>query len=215
MVPIPNSMTTMMSNLKTIALISLLRNTTNDTTATTPSGFKTIFLGQDNVPVSILTIALLTEPTWKKSAYFDSLSLILRNHRDGVSVSDLSSVVSTELPIYTTTVFVEATAIRDSIMANALSVTNLIGTTFPKGSDNISKVSVSTALNDRTDDLSFMYVSCTVNGKLVDSGIKESPFHAQFCLKLPHSSFDKATDKVAAIDTSVRVIDTTLKPPRT
>ena len=64
-------MATSMSNPNTNALISLLRNATNDTTATTAAGFKTIFLGQDNVLVSILTIVPLTEPTWKKSSWFD------------------------------------------------------------------------------------------------------------------------------------------------
>ena len=64
-------MTTPMNNPTTNALISLLRNATNDTTATTAAGFKTIFLGQDNILVSILTIVPITDPTWKKSSWFD------------------------------------------------------------------------------------------------------------------------------------------------
>ena len=89
-------------------------------------------------------------------------------------------------------------------------MTNLVGTIFLKGSDNVAKVPASTSLNNRTDGLSFVRVSCTVNGTLVDSRIKQSPFHTQFCLKLPKSSYDKAIDKVTAIDTPVRVIGSTL-----
>lgn len=65
MAPIPNSTTTTMSNPNTNALISLLRNATNDT-ATTTTGFKTIFLGQKSVPVSIITIIPLTDPPGRK-----------------------------------------------------------------------------------------------------------------------------------------------------
>ena len=117
MAPILDSTTTTMSNPHTNAPISLLLNTTNDATSSTAASFKTIFLGQDNVPVSILTIASLTDPTQKKNSCFDSLALMLRNRMEGASISDLSSVVSTELHIDTTTAFVEATAVRDSITA--------------------------------------------------------------------------------------------------
>ena len=97
-------------------------------------------------------------------------------------------------------------------MAQSLYVTNLVGTTFFKCSGNVVKAPDSTALKDLIDHLSFVRVSCTVNGKLVNSRIKQSPFHTQFCLKLPQSSYDKATDKVTSINTPVRIIGTTLKP---
>ena len=98
-------------------------------------------------------------------------------------------------------------------MGQSLYVTNLVGTTFFKCSDNVVKAPDSTALKDLIDHLSFMRVSCTVNGKLVNSRIKQSPFHTQFCLKLPQSSYDKATDKATSINTPVRIIGITLKPP--
>ena len=54
-----------MSNPNTNALISLLRNTTNDTTITTATSYKIIFLSQDYIPVSILIITPFTEHIWK------------------------------------------------------------------------------------------------------------------------------------------------------
>ena len=140
---------------------------------------------------------------------------MLRNHMEDVRISDLTSAVTTELPIGTTTAFVEAIAVKGSIATQSLSVTNLVGTESLKCNSNVAKASTYTALKDRTDDLSFVRANCTVNGALIDSRIKQSPFHTQFYLKLSQSSYDKATYKVIAIDSPVKVIDTTTKPPGT
>ena len=109
--------------------------------------------------------------------------------------------------------FVEAIAVKDSITTQSLYVTNSVGTESLKCNGNVANASTYTALKDRTDDLSFVRATCTVNEALIDSRIKQSPFHTQFYLKLSQSSYDKATYKVIAIDSSVKVIDTTTKPP--
>ena len=66
MAPSLNLTTTTMSNPNTNALLSFLRNGTSDR-GTTAAGFRTVYLGQDNLPVSILDIVPITDPTWKKS----------------------------------------------------------------------------------------------------------------------------------------------------
>ena len=62
MVPSLNPTTTTMNNPNTNTLLSLLRNGTRDS-GTTATDFKTIYLGQDNLPVSILDVAPITDPT--------------------------------------------------------------------------------------------------------------------------------------------------------
>ena len=62
MAPNLNLTTATMSNPNTNALISLLRNGIKDN-RTAAADFKTVYLGQDNLPVSILNIVPITSPT--------------------------------------------------------------------------------------------------------------------------------------------------------
>ena len=195
--------TTTMSNPNTNALISLLRNSTRDN-STTAAGFKTVYLGQDNLPVSILEIAPITDPAWKKNACYESFSLTLRKHMEDINISDLTCVVANELPIDTTSAFVEASAIKDKIMAQAINVSNLTGCAFLKSNGNLAKVPTSLSVDDRTEDLSFVRVSCTLDGASIDPRVKQDPFVTQFCLKLPQSSYNKTSKEVTAIDNPVK-----------
>ena len=67
-----------MSNPNINALLSMIRNSAVTPNATA-AGFKTVYVGHDRLPMSILTIDPLMDPTWRRSACFDSLE------RDGKS----------------------------------------------------------------------------------------------------------------------------------
>ena len=79
----------------------------------------------------------------------------------------------------------EANLIKDSIVVQILDVSNLVGTAFLNSNGNITKAPVSSPLKDRTEDLSFVRVSCIVDKSVVDSRIVQCPFRTHFCLKLP------------------------------
>ena len=85
MVPTLILPTTTMSNPYTNALLSILRNSAI-TPSATASGFKTVYVGQDRLPVSILTIDSLTDLTWKRSACFDSLANGINSHLEDFTV---------------------------------------------------------------------------------------------------------------------------------
>ena len=188
-----------MSNPNTNALVSILRNSAT-TPSATAAGFKTVYVGQDRLPVIILNISPLTDPTWKRSACFDSLAHGMTSHLEDFTVSDLTTVVVIELHIDTTTAFVGACSIKDIIMRETCNVSNLAGIAFLKGNGTIADAPKSLDLKDRTEDLSFIRVSCILEGSVIDGRIKQSPYRTQFCLKLPQSSYDSGTKIITSID---------------
>ena len=94
MAPTLFPLSTTMSNPNTNALLSMLRNYAV-TPSATAAGFKTVYIEQDRLPVSILIIALLTDPTWKRSVCFDSLVHMMTSHLEDFTISDLTTVVVT------------------------------------------------------------------------------------------------------------------------
>ena len=99
----------------------------------------------------------------------------MRKHMEDISISDLTSVVANELPIDITNAFVEATAIKDTIMSQGFNVSNLSGVSFLKSNGNLVKLPTSLDIADRTEDLSFVRVGCTLDGTSIDSRVKQPP----------------------------------------
>ena len=104
-----------------------------------------------------------------------------------ISKSFLTSVVANELPIDTTSVFVRALAVKDHLMAQVFNISTLTGSAFLKSNGNQAKVPTSLDVANCTEDLSFVRVSCTLDGALIDPRVKQPPFVTQFCLKLPQA----------------------------
>ena len=75
------------------------------------AGFKIMHVGIDKLPVIILDIDPINGNSWQKRSCFDSLTNGMRSHMNNLRIPDLATVVSTELPLDTTTTFVEATDI--------------------------------------------------------------------------------------------------------
>ena len=80
-------------------------------TKPTSAGFKVVHIRVDRLPVSILDMASLSSKSLQKSTCFDSLASAIRGHMDTLSIPDLVTVVSKEIPINSMTAYVEASDI--------------------------------------------------------------------------------------------------------
>ena len=78
----------------------------------TAAGFKTIHIGTDKLHVRILKIAPFNGKSWKKKSSFESLTTPMRSHMDNLSILDFVTVVSTEIPLDTTTAFIEVGVVK-------------------------------------------------------------------------------------------------------
>ena len=150
----------------------------------TTAGFKIVEVGTDKTLVSILEMDSINGNTCQKSC-FDCLSNAMRSHIDNIRTPDLITAVVSEIPINTTTVFVEANVVNKGVIDTVHSVSNLTGLVFLNSTGFFSKNLVSIADVDRTKDLKFFRFSCTVDANLMDDRIKQEPLFVGFCLKIP------------------------------
>ena len=119
-------------------ILALLRGTLQ-LRATTTTVFKTVYVGSNRLPVSILEMFPLSAKAWQKTSSFDSIATALCTHVENPNVSDLLNVVTMEVPLDTTTVHVEADAIEKMIPKNVLDVYNLDRFLFLNSAGNITK----------------------------------------------------------------------------
>jgi len=68
------------------------------------NGFKTIYLGKDQRPISVMKLALLEESTWKRGATFNHPAKANKGQMKNYMMADLVTVVANELPISTESV---------------------------------------------------------------------------------------------------------------
>ena len=101
-----------MSNPNTNALMTMLNGAFRKSKPTA-AGFKIVHIGVDRLPVSILDMASLSSKYWQKSTCFDSLANAMRGHMDTLNISDLVTAVSSEIPVDSTTAYVEASRSRN------------------------------------------------------------------------------------------------------
>ena len=151
-----------MSNPNTNAVMYMLRGALRPPEATA-TGFKTVYIISDRLPVRILEMAHLTCKAWQKSSSFDSLATILWSHVDNLGILDLLTVVSTEVHLDTTTSYIEAEVIKKTVLSSILNIVNLLGVSFLNGTGGTIKTPATTDKKYRTKDMIYIRLSCTID----------------------------------------------------
>ena len=131
-----------MNNLNTNALMTML-NGAFPQSKPTAAGFKSVYIGLGMLPISILDMASLSSKYWQMSTCFDSLAKVMRGHIDTVSILELVTAVSTEIPINSTTTYVEASDMKKLIIDGVSCVTNLHGIAFINSTGGTTKAPAS------------------------------------------------------------------------
>ena len=159
-----------MSNPNTNAIMSMLQGAMEQRKPTA-AGYKIIFVGSDKLPVSILELAPLNGKAWQKKTSFDCLSSTMRSHMDNLGIPDLITAVSTDIPMDTTTSFVESNMVKQEILSRIYNVSNLTGISFLTSGGSQAETPASIDNKDRTKDLSYIRLSCTIDTHDVDKRI--------------------------------------------
>ena len=118
-----------MTNTNTTAFVTLLNDTVRDPKPTA-AGFKIVYIGKDKYPLSVLEMTPVEADRWKKSALFESLSATIRGWEDMQNTADLVIVMSQEIPIDVTSVFIESSRAKADIIASTKTVCNLSNLAF-------------------------------------------------------------------------------------
>ena len=95
---------------------------------------------------------------------------------DNLSILDLITSVSTEIPMDTTTSFVEPNVVKLEILSRIYDVSNLSGVSFLTFRGSQAKTPVSIDNKDRNKDLAYVRLSCTIDAHDVDKRIYKNQF---------------------------------------
>jgi len=61
--------------------------------------FKVVHLGKDQRPISVMKLAAMEDPSWKRGATFNHLEKAMRGQLTNYTMADLVMIVANELPI--------------------------------------------------------------------------------------------------------------------
>jgi len=105
----------------------ILRNQSSRTTSssTNLSGMKTVFVGKDQHPVTIMQMAHVNDPAGKKAASFENLCNNAHSFSEAHSIADIMALIANEIPMDTGAAFQEAQAATTKIMEDVFNVDNL------------------------------------------------------------------------------------------
>ena len=161
-----------MTFTNTNVLMSMLNNAVRAETKPAATGFKSVYIGKEKVPMNILEMTPIDSEAWRKSTSFESLCSTMRGQVDIHSVSDLVSIISHEIPIDVNSAFIESTRIKESVISSMTVIMNLTGLAFMHSGGSTAKNLVPPKLADRHADISFIQLGCCIDGKVVDSHIE-------------------------------------------
>ena len=142
-------------------------------------------MGTNKLLVSILGMDHTNGKYWQKSSCFNSTANDMRSYTDNMVIPDLVTVFSTEILLDATTAYVEATEIKKEVFACIYDLSNISGISFLNGGGGLVKTPSSILDNNRTKNLVFIKLSCTIDATSVDDRICQELLYLSFCIKLP------------------------------
>ena len=203
----PNLLTTMSS--PNLNAASILRNQSTRTTnsfssaSTNLSGMKTVYVGKDQHPVTIMQMAHVNEVVWKKAASFENLCNTAHSLLDAHSTADIMALIAKEIPMDTGAAFQEAQAAAKVVTDNVFNIDNLHPNAFLNSDGKMLKFAPTVELSERPEDLTFFRFQCDLDGQEVDKRVTMAgDFSFQFCLRLPQHLFNVTDNTVEDISVS-------------
>ena len=118
-----------MSSTNSNILSTLRRNQTSSTSSKLNhdlSKTKTVYIGKNRHPATIMVMAPLTAPAWQKKSCFDTLRTNVYHLSDGDhKMADIVNMVMDEMPSNSNAAFQESQSTSDAVRKAILTVENL------------------------------------------------------------------------------------------
>jgi hypothetical protein len=197
-----NISTNIMSSPTIKALLARISTAANSVPSTSSlgNGYKTVYVGKDQHPVSISALDEVSAPAWKKAAGFDELTRVVFSLADTHEVADLVALISQELPIATNVAFQEAHTESVAIMKSAFDIRNLSAAAFINNAGFVIKLQ-SEDLDDRPEGIGYFRFHCDLDPAVNDKRVMQPAFNFQFSLKLPQHVYHVSDKRVEVVGT--------------
>ena len=205
----PNLLTTMSSS-PNLHAASILRNqqstrTTHSLNSDTSSlsGIKTVYVGKDQHPVTIMQMPHVNEAVWKKAASFENLCNTAQSLLEAHSTADIMALITKEIPMDTGADFQEAKVAAKMIIDNVFNIANLNPNAFLNSDGKTLKFAPTGDLSKRPEDLTFFCFQSDLDGHDIDRRVMTAgEFSFQFCLRLPQHLLNLADNTIKDISMS-------------
>ena len=145
------------------------------------SNFKVVHLGKDQRPISVMKLATMEDPSWKRGATFNYLEKAMRGQLVHYTMADLVMIVANKLPISTESAMEKAEATGEKLRSELFMVANLEGQLFMDSKGKAKSVT-SDELDKRPEDLTYFAFMCTVEPQDVDGRILQERLSVNFSL---------------------------------
>jgi len=197
-----NNSTNIMSSPTIKALLARISTAANSVSSPSSldNGYKTVYVGKDQHPVSISALDEVSAPAWKKAAGFDELSRVVFSLADTHEVADLVALISQELPIATNVAFQEAHTESVAIMKSAFDIRNLSAAAFINNAGFVIKLQ-SEDLDVRPEGIGYFRFHCDLDPAANDKRVLQPAFNFQFSLKLPQHVYHVNDKRVEVVGT--------------
>ena len=205
----PNLLTTMSS--PNLHAASILRNqqstrTTHSLNSDTSSlsGMKTVNVGKDQHPVTIMQMPHVNETVVRKKATsFENLCNTAYSLLEAHSTADIMALITKEIPMDTGADFQEAQVAAKMIIDNVFNIANLNPNAFLNSDGKTLKFAPTGNLSERPEDLTFFRFQCDLDGHDIDRRVMTAgEFSFQFCLRLPQHLLNLADNTIEDISMS-------------
>jgi len=154
--------------------------------------FKVVHLGKDQRPISVMKLAAMEDPSWKRG-----VEKAMRGQLTNYTMADLVTIVTNELPISTESAMEEAEAPGERLKKEIFMIENLEGSHFMDSKqEGKTKAVSSEKLEDRPEDLTYFAFMCNVEPQDVDERILQECLTVKFSLKLLLSIYDVDEHKI-------------------
>ena len=136
---------------------------------------RVIHIGQDSQPVSLPNIATVNAESWQKAASYQTLSNSVYSLLQAHTVADVVSLVSNELPMYTSAAFQDAQTTSLSILGHCLHVENLEPTAFLSSTGKSVTVDSMIDLSKRPEHIMFLRFCSLLDASKLDVRVTKIP----------------------------------------
>ena len=106
----------------TIIIMRLLNKAARIEAKLAAAGFKIVREGKEKYPLSILKMVPIATDTWKKRKSFESLADTIQAQMEVHGTTDLVSFIISKIPLDVTTVYMELSKLKESVMSDLTNI---------------------------------------------------------------------------------------------
>ena len=156
---------------------------------------RTVYVGKEKYPISLVPLENVSTPAWKKQRGFDRLETAVFPLKRTHQIADLIELVSTEIPIDVHSAAQDSMKQIQRLLVSTYDINNLNAFAFLTATSKQVQLK-SEKVGDRPDEISFFRFSYNLDPISIDPRIVQKTIFFLFCLRLPQIRYFSKEDRI-------------------